>query len=103
VAVLSHPIAWRRLAKRDVEADLSVDEQACVRRALRFLAKRHGTYAKLAASMKAKPATVMLAARSGTVSAGIALKAARVAKAPLEDVLAGRWPKPSMCPLCGRE
>jgi hypothetical protein len=103
VAILSHPVAWRRVARRDVEADLTADEQANVRKALRFLAKRYGTFAKLAAAMKAKRATVILAARSGTVTAGTALRASRAAREPLELLLTGAWPKSGMCPHCGRE
>ncbi len=72
-----------------------------MRAALCFLAKRHGTLAKLAEAMRSKHGTVKLATR-GAVSAGIALRAARLAGAPLEDVLAGRWPPAGACPHCGR-
>ncbi len=82
--------------------DLTPDEQANVRRALRFLAKRHGDTSKLAKVMKAHRETVQRPARGGVVSAGIALRAARVAGVPLEDVLTGRWPKEGACPHCGR-
>jgi hypothetical protein len=102
MAVLTHPVAWRREARRDVEADLSPQEQQNVRKALRSLAKRFGTYAKLATAMRAKEATVMKALYRGPVSAGVALRASRAAKVPLEDILTGAWPKPGMCPYCGR-
>ena len=102
MAVLTHPVSWRRTAKRDVESDLSPQERANVRKALQFLAKRYGTYAKLADAMKAKRATI-LAANRGTVSAGIALRASRAAGVPLEAILTGAWPKPTACPHCGRE
>lgn len=83
-------------------SDLTPEEQSNTRTALRFLAKRLGTWEALAKAMGANRATVELAARRGTVSAGIALRAARVAGASVEDVLAGRWPVAGACPHCGR-
>ncbi len=72
--------------------------------ALRVLTKRYGSQPALAEAMGLKVATVKYAAKArGTVTAGVALRAARAAKVPLEDVLAGRWPKPGACPYCGRE
>jgi len=102
MAILRAPVRWRRTAKRDIDADLTPTEQANVRRALRFLAKRHGTLGKLADAMGAKLARIKEAIGRRAVSAGLALKASRVAKVPLEDVLAGRWPPSTMCPYCGR-
>jgi len=84
-------------------SDLTPEEQANVKLALRFLAKRFGTYRKLAEAMGAKRATVLLAASPrGVVSAGIALRVARVAGVSVEDVLAGRFPVAGACPYCAR-
>ncbi len=55
-----------------------------MRAALCFLAKRHGTLAKLAEAMRSKHGTVKLATR-GAVSAGIALRAARLPDAEAAD------------------
>lgn len=35
-------------------------------------------------------------------SAGVAIRVARVAGASVDAVLAGDWPTPGMCPMCGR-
>ena len=103
MAVLTHPVAWRRKAPRDVDADLTPEERANVKAALRFLSKRYGSSAKLATVMRTKRGTVLNASSTrGPVSAGVALRVARAAGVPLEDVLAGRWPTPGMCPHCGR-
>lgn len=83
-------------------SDLTPDEQKNTKAAIRFLAKRHGTYAKLAMAMGANFGTVRAAAQRGTVSAGIALRVARVAHVSVEDVLGGRFPVAGACPICGR-
>src|SRR5579864_9186687 len=99
MAVLTHPVSWRRTARRDTSTDLTPAEQEHVRAALRFLAKRFGDYAKLARAMKTPRETVQRPAlRGATVTAGIALRASRVAKVPMEDILAGAWPSSTMCP-----
>jgi hypothetical protein len=104
VAILSHPISWRRAAQRDVQADLTPEEQENVKEALRFLSKRHGSTGKLAEAMGVTRARVLEASsRARGVTAGLALKASRVAKVPLETILSGAWPKPTACPHCGRE
>jgi hypothetical protein len=64
---------------------------------------RLGSYAKLAEALGAKPATVNDSMhRSGKPSVALALRAARLAGVPLEDVLSGAWPKEGSCPMCGR-
>jgi hypothetical protein len=84
-------------------SDLTPAEQQNVKAALRFLSKRLGSYPKLAKAMGANHATVMAAAhKRGAVSAGIALRAARVAGVPLENVLSGTWPPADACPWRGR-
>jgi hypothetical protein len=104
MAVLSHPIAWRREAKRDVDPDLSPQERENVRKAVRYLARRFGSYGKLADAMCVKETRIKYSlSGAGTVSVSVALRAAKVAKVPLEAVLAGAWPKPTSCPHCGRE
>lgn len=72
-----------------------------MRAALRFLAKRFGSWSKLATAMGVKTGRIERAGNR-PVTAGLALRAARVARVPIEDILAGRWPKPGMCPYCGR-
>jgi hypothetical protein len=81
-------------------SDLSPEEQARAKAALRFLAKRHGGKARLAKAMRSTLGAVAhaLSAR-GTVSAGLMLRAARVASVPLEDVLSGKWPPAGGVPV----
>jgi hypothetical protein len=105
MAVLRERVRWERERPQNEtrhSSDLTPAEQENVRTAIRFLSKRHGTYRDLAMAMGAKRATVLLAGQKGAVSAGIALRVARVAGVPLEDVLAGKWPVEGACPHCGR-
>jgi hypothetical protein len=105
MAILTERKVWAR--PRPVNAarrssDLTPAEQANVKTALRFLWKRYGTLHKLADAMGAKPGTVKLAmGRRGGVSAGIALRVARVAGVHVESLLVGSWPAVGACPYCG--
>jgi hypothetical protein len=105
VAVLTERKTWRRprspgRAKRS--CDITREEQENVRRALRFLAQRMGDWRKLADAMGTSKATVYAAAKGRAVSAGMAIRAARVAWEPVENVLSGAWPCAGTCPICGR-
>lgn len=82
---------------------MSPEEAERVKAALRFLAKRHGTWRALSEAMGVKMATIQYAARKGKgVSAGVALRTARAAGVPAEDVLSGSFPKLGVCAHCGR-
>ena len=104
--ILTEPKRWARPrdpAKPRRSSDLTPEEQANAKRALRLLRLRYGTMAKLAEALSANPETVREAAsKRGRPSAGLALRAARLAGVPLEDVLSGAWPKQGSCPHCGR-
>lgn len=83
---------------------LTVEEQASVRVALKTLAIRYGGWPKLAKRMRVSANTLVGAMhkkRKG-VGPGIALEVARTAGVTIDDVLAGRWPEPGSCPVCGR-
>lgn len=83
--------------------DLSAEERDRVRAALAVLHVRFGTLPALASQMGLKAATVKYAVnKRGGVSVGVALRTARAAGVPLESILSGAWPKPGMCPNCGR-
>jgi hypothetical protein len=102
MAVLRERVGWSRPRARR-GPDLSPEEAARVKAALRFLAKRHGTWAALAKAMNVKHVTVRHAVdKNGGVSAGVALRAARAAGVAVEDILSGAFPKPGVCPHCGR-
>lgn len=106
MAILRERTSWRNPRPANEtrrSSDLTPEEQKNVKAALRFLAKRHATTHKLAAAMGARYATVKAAIDPRRpVSAGIVLRAARLAGVPMEDVLAGRWPVDGACPHCGR-
>jgi hypothetical protein len=105
MAILREATKWTKPRPANAtraSSDLTPAEQDATRVAIRFLAKRLGTYRKLAQAMSVKPATLKRAIWRGAVSAGLALRVARVADAPLEDLLAGRWPRAGACPYCGR-
>lgn len=83
MAILREREVWR--AERPANetrrsSDLTPEEQANAKAALIFLVKRHGSGAKLAAAMGSNLTAVRYASKKqGTVSAGVALRAARVA------------------------
>jgi len=102
MAVLRERQAWRA-ERRPWGPELTQDEVAHVKAALDFLRRRDGTFRALAEAMGLKKATIQYAAGKGKrASAGVALRAARAAGVPVEDILSGVWPKPETCPHCGR-
>lgn len=82
-------------------ADLTKEEEARVRAALRFLRTRVGGWAPLAKSLGFKQVTLTHVANGQTVSASLAFRIARFVKVPVDDLLAGRFPAPGACPHCG--
>jgi hypothetical protein len=105
MAILKERKVWRRprAANRTKRStDLTPEEQANVRVALRFLRVRLGGWPKLAEAIGASWATLRDRAYGRTVSGGLALRVARAAGAPIEDVLSGAWPPAERCPHCGR-
>jgi len=104
--VLTEQVTWRKpkgpLAQR-YTPDLTGDEHTNIRRALQVLRRRYGSWEAVAAAMGAKVKTVTKAGGTKSKpSVGLALRAARLVGVPLEDILAGRWPKAGACPMCGR-
>lgn len=84
-------------------SDLTPEEHANVRTAVRFLRIRLGSAAKLASALKVSQKVVDKAcAARGRPSAALAIRAARLAGASVEEVLCGRWPLAGACPHCGR-
>lgn len=85
--------------RRGQRGDLTTEEQAHVKVALRFLRIQHGTWAVLAKALRYKVKTM---ADGRPASARLVLRVARVAGVSVDDVLCGRWPPPGACPHCGR-
>lgn len=103
MTILTKTIEWKSPGERRRFSDLTSDEHQRVRVALRFLARRLGSWKALAAAMRAKESTVTYTASARSKpSAGVALRAARAAGVPLEDILSGAFPPADTCPHCGR-
>jgi hypothetical protein len=84
--------------------DLTAQEQANVRAALRYLRARAGgrSWEPIGKALRLKANTLAkVAAERRGVSAGLAFRVARLASVGVDDVLAGRFPAPGTCPHCG--
>ena len=102
--ILTERVTWkkpRRPNSTRSSFDLTIEEQANVRAALHVLRVRFGGWGPLAVAMQARERTIRSVGAKQVLSAGIALRAARIAGVPMEDVLSGRWPKKGTCPHCG--
>ena len=80
-------------------SDLTKDEQANVRVALRFLHARVGTWKELAKALRAHKTG--LAMRDRAISASLAVRVARFANVGVDEVLTGAFPPAGTCPHCG--
>jgi hypothetical protein len=105
MAVLTERKSWRRPSPpkgSDRGAVLTNEERGHVAAALVFLKRRHGSWGELATVLDMREATLAGGATSPRrIGPGIALRVAALAQVPAGDVLAGRWPAPGTCPLCG--
>ncbi len=106
MTVLTKRSEWRierSPSETRYSSDLTPEEQGHARAAIRFLTVRLGGAAKLARALRSNLASVSRATgKGGKPSAGLALRAARLAGVPLEDVLSGQWPG-DRCPHCGHQ
>ena len=105
MAVLAERRVWRREPRRVVSRvdALEPEQQKNVRGALRALYFRYGTWLALGRAMgvgKNQLRLVMGKRRAPT--AGLALRAAKVAGMCVEDVLSGKLSEPERCPMCGK-
>lgn len=85
-----------------MNTDLTSQEQAHVRTALRFLRTRCGTWTALGRALGFGDSTmsnIMSGLRN--VSPTLAFRVSRFAKTSIDDVLTGRFPAPGTCPYCG--
>lgn len=83
-------------------SDLTPEEQANVRAAMAYLRVRYGSLRALARLMKSNDGTVRNAMHR-PVTAGIALRVARIAGTTMEELLSGAWVPKGVCRHCGRE
>ena len=101
--ILKH---WKReppKRARRTMVDLTPKQQACVRQAVRFLRRRYGTSEALAGALGVSRTLVAQSAGSYAISINLALRVARLASVPIDDILSGAWPTPRQCPTCGHD
>lgn len=91
-------------ATRTVELvnDLTPEERTNVLAALQVLRVRFVDWVGVAKALGISHKVVQIAARNKKPSAGLAIRIARLAGVPVDDVLSGAFPKPGSCPMCGR-
>jgi hypothetical protein len=106
MTVLAKRETWTKLRAANAarqSLDLTAEEAASVRAALRFLRTRLGGAEKLAAALRAPVKLVeKFCAAKGRPSAAIAIRTARAACVSVEDLLSGAWPPAGACAHCGR-
>jgi hypothetical protein len=82
--------------------DLTDKEQRAVRTALRFLRLRAGAWAPLAKALRYEMDSVQkVATGRKAVTPALALRVARFVDVPMDELLAGQWLSPRVCPHCG--
>lgn len=106
MAILKEREVWVRITgnrRRGPLDRLTQEQRDGVRRAIGALSGRYGSLTKLAKAMGVHSTTVIRAARvTGKPSAGLAVKLAKLAGVPVDDVLSGKFPVAGSCPYCGR-
>lgn len=105
MAILRARVAWTKPRPPNETrrtSDLTPEEQANVRKAIHVLRRRIGSYEALAKALRVNLKTLAGYGSKRAPSAGIAIRAARLAGVPVDDVLTGAWPVPGSCPHCGR-
>jgi hypothetical protein len=70
--------------------------------ALRFLRLRVGAWAPLAKALRCEWDSIQkVAAGKRAVTPALALRVARLVGVPMDELLAGQWLSPRVCPHCG--
>jgi len=101
MAILTETVVRRR-PRRPRGFGLTPKEQDNARVAIHALRRRYGTWQAVALAMGVGLKTVKNAlGPTRRPTAGLVLRVARAAGVPVEDVLAGKYPRPGACPLCG--
>jgi hypothetical protein len=82
--------------------DLTSKEQRAVRTALRFLRLRVGAWGPLAKALRYEWDSIQkVATGKRAVTPALALRVARFAEIPMDELLAGQWLSARVCPHCG--
>jgi hypothetical protein len=81
---------------------LTSKEQRAVRTALRFLRLRVGAWGPLAKALRYEWDSIQkVATGKRAVTPALALRVARFAGIPMDELLAGQWLSARVCPHCG--
>jgi len=105
MAILHERTEWakpRAATETRRSSDLTPEEQANVRKAIHVLRRRLGGYKALASALRVNLRTLIAQGGKRAPSAAVAIRAARLAGVPVDNVLSGAWPKAGACPHCGR-
>jgi len=82
--------------------DLTAEEQANVRRAIRFLRVQLGSWTMVSKVIRMKERTLRRIRAGHTVQPYVVRRVvAALDSVPLSDLLAGELPPPRVCPYCG--
>ncbi len=105
--ILKERQTWKRVKpapkKTERLAQLPQDEQANVLAAATKLRVQCGSWQELADAVRVNRTTFFNACTGAKAPcAGLALRLARFAKVPVEDVLSGAFAKPGCCSMCGK-
>lgn len=80
------------------------DEAVNIRRAVRFLIKRYRSGQRLAAAIGTSSDSIYkVSQRRAFISPSVVFRIASVARVPVDDIVSGRWPPPSVCHFCGQQ
>lgn len=82
-------------------SDLTTQEQAHVRAALRFLRARCGGWEPLAKVLRMNKVTLRHVSSGKATSAALAFRVARLAGVGVDELLSGKYPPINACPHCG--
>lgn len=83
--------------------DLTMKEQRAVQGALNFLRVRCGGWAAVSKVLHVKDTSLSKIAKQGPVTPTLAFRVARFVQVGIDDLLAGKFPSPGTCPMCGHQ
>lgn len=91
------------MSARDISTlDLTREEQANVRKALLFLHEKIGNWKSLSKVLHFEETTVLNVGNGKrTITANMAFRLARLVGIGVDELLAGKYPRPGTCPRCG--
>lgn len=104
MSILTEKRTWRRevLQPKAKQPRLTTEQIANVKRAVDFLTIRYGSPGALARAMGMSVRTMRYAPCGRHSVVRLAIGVAYVAGVKLDEITSGAWPRPGLCPMCGR-